>query len=100
MSENLKENTPNSDGINSDVDVDEGSNGDTNSISSGSEWHTGYIQGSTFENKEVKYRVINGKAVFEGDIILASTPKQIERLGHKLVKAIGIKKDKNEKSLA
>ena len=53
MSENLKENTPNSDGINSDVDVDEGSNGDTNSVSSGSEWHTGYIQGSTFENKEV-----------------------------------------------
>ena len=97
MSENLKENALNSDGINSDVDVGEGSNDDINSVSSGSEWHTGYIQGNTFENKQVKYMLINGKAVFEGDIILASTPKQIERLGHKLVKGIGIKTDENEK---
>jgi astacin len=30
-------------------------------------------------------------AIFEGDIILAATPKEIERLGHKKVKGIGIK---------
>jgi hypothetical protein len=89
MSENLKEDAPNSDGINSDVD--ESSNGDTDNVdnSSASELHTGYIQGNTFENKEVKYRIIDGRAIIEGDIILASTPKQIERLRHKWVKGTG-----------
>src|SRR6478672_4337615 len=54
-------------------------------------WFTGYIQGNTFHNKEVQYRIINGMAIFEGDIVLASTPKEIEKLSHKIVKGIGIK---------
>ena len=74
---NLRENSPNS-----------GNSGD-----SSNEWRTGYIQGNTFSNKEVKYRIINGLAIFESDIILAKTPKDIERLGHKLVKGVGIKSD-------
>jgi hypothetical protein len=47
------------------------------------EWRTGYIQGNTFHNKEVKYSIINGVAIFEGDIILASTPEEIERFSPK-----------------
>ena len=77
---NLRENLPNS-----------GNN--TIGSNSTSEWRTGYIQGNTFSNKEVKYRIINGMAIFESDIILARNPKEIERLSHKLVKGIGIKSD-------
>ena len=54
------------------------------------EWYIGYIQGNTFTNKEVKYRLLNGRALFESDIILADTPTGIEHLGHKKVKGIGI----------
>ena len=57
------------------------------------EWYTGYIQGNTFTNKEVKYRLHNGRALFESDIILADTPTEIEHLRHKKVKGIGIKGD-------
>ena len=64
-----------------------------NSGNSSDEWRTGYIQGNTFSNKEVRYRIINGMAIFESDIILARTPKEIERLSHKLVKGVGIKSD-------
>jgi hypothetical protein len=45
-------------------------------IANDDELQTGYIQGNTFDNKEVKYRIINGMAIFEGDIILAATPKE------------------------
>jgi hypothetical protein len=92
MAENLKENAPDLEAINSDDDGSTGganndsSTGGANNDSSSSQWHRGYIQGNTFENKEVKYMIINGKAVFEGDIILASTPKQIERLSQRLVR--------------
>ena len=76
---NLRESSPNS---GSDiVDSNSGGNG----------WRTGYIQGNTFSNKQVKYRIINGMAIFENDIILARNPKEIERLSHKLVKGVGIK---------
>jgi hypothetical protein len=47
----------------------------TNSV-----WKTGYINGNTFRNKEVKYKLVNGMAIFEGDIILASSPEEIEKL--------------------
>ena len=57
------------------------------------EWHTGYIQGNTFTNKEVKYRLHNGSAIFESDIILADTPTGIEHLRQRKVKGIGIKGD-------
>ena len=80
MSDNLKENSPDSSTTRDNIS-DDGSNG----------WRKGYIQGNTFSNKEVKYRIINGMAIFEGDIILASTPKGIERLSHKLVKGVGIR---------
>ena len=53
-----------------------------NSPSSNAEWHTGIINGNTFRNKEVKYRMINGMAIFEGDIILARSPEQLEKLSH------------------
>jgi len=33
---------------------------------------TGFIQGNTFDLKEVKYSAINGEAIFEGDISLGS----------------------------
>src|SRR5262245_44096377 len=39
---------------------------------------TGYISGHTFKNKEVKYSVVDGLAVFEGDIILG-TVEEMER---------------------
>jgi hypothetical protein len=51
-----------------------------NDNSADPEWRTGYINGNTYRNKEVKYRIINGMAIFEGDIILARTPQEIERL--------------------
>jgi hypothetical protein len=70
-------------------DMGDGPSDKNNSNDDG--WYTGYIQGNTFDNKEVKYRIINGKAIFEGDIVLAASPKEIERLGHKLVKGIGIR---------
>jgi hypothetical protein len=90
MRENFNENAPNLDGI--DSTVDEGTGGDANNVSSsGSEWHTGYIQGSTFENSKVRYKIINGRALCQGDIILARTPKEIERLSHKIVKGVGIR---------
>ena len=57
------------------------------------DWHTGYIQGHTFSNKEVKFRLHNGRALFEGDIILADTPIGIEHLGHRKVKGVGIRGD-------
>ena len=78
---------------NSAKDSYNGSISDKNTADS-SDWHTGYIQGNSFHNKEVKYRIVNGMAVFEGDIILASTPKQMERLSHKIDEAIGIKGEK------
>jgi hypothetical protein len=66
----------------------------SNAVTSDSSgWQTGYIQGNTFTNKEVKYKITNGMAMFEGDIILASTPKEIERLHHKLVKGTGIRSE-------
>ena len=58
------------------------------------EWYTGYIQGNTFTNKEVKYRLHNGRAIFESDIILADTPTGIEHLRQRKVKGIGIKGDR------
>lgn len=40
---------------------------------------TGFIQGNTFDLKEVKYSAINGEAIFEGDISLGSV-KDMEAL--------------------
>ena len=57
-------------------------------------WRRGYIQGNTFSNKEIQYRTHNGRAIFEGDIIIAETPKEMERLGRIVVKAVGRKGDK------
>ncbi len=51
----------------------------------------GYMQGNAFSNKEVLYRISNGMAIFEGDTILAETPKDMERLNHKFTKGVGIK---------
>lgn len=56
-------------------------------------WRKGYIQGNTFSNKEVDFRINNGRAIFEGDIVLARNPQEIERLSHKLVKGVGIRGD-------
>lgn len=51
-----------------------------NGGSKDSEWHTGRINGNSFRNKEVKYRIINGMAIFEGDIILARNSQELEKL--------------------
>jgi len=51
MSDNLKENSPDSSTTRDNIS-DDGSNG----------WRKGYIQGNTFSNKEVKYRIINGRS--------------------------------------
>ena len=61
---------------------------------SDSVWRRGYIQGNTFSNKEIQYRVHDGRAIFEADIIIAETPKEIERLNHKLVKGVGRRGEK------
>ncbi|MGI8832373.1 MAG: M12 family metallopeptidase [Nitrososphaeraceae archaeon] len=70
---------------NSEKDSSLSDNKNTDSASSDIEtgWHTGYIHGNTFKNKEVKFRKINGMAIFEGDIILARTPEEMERLSPK-----------------
>ena len=46
--------------------------------SSAAEVRTGYIRGNTFEAKEVRYEVVDGKAIFEGDIVLG-TAEEVER---------------------
>lgn len=38
-----------------------------------SEAQSGFITGNTFDRKEVKYSIINGFAIFEGDIILGNS---------------------------
>ena len=70
--------------------------GNNNSSASNydSVWRRGYIQGNTFSNKEIQYRTHNGRAIFEGDIIIAETPKEMERLGRIVVKAVGRRGDK------
>ncbi len=50
-----------------------------------STWKVGYINGNTFRNKEVKYKLVNGMAIFEGDIILANSPEEIEKLNQSQV---------------
>src|SRR5688572_16284490 len=46
---------------------------------SSAEVRTGYIKGNTFGYRPVKYSVINGEAIFEGDIVLG-TVDEMERL--------------------
>ncbi|MUG92276.1 hypothetical protein F7734_07325 [Scytonema sp. UIC 10036] len=46
---------------------------------------TGFIQGNTFDLKEVKYSAINGEAIFEGDISLGSI-KEMEELVENIAK--------------
>jgi hypothetical protein len=87
MQGNSKENIPYSSNNNDNINGSRSNS--SSSVSSSTEWHTGYIQGNTFHNKEVKYRIINDMAIFEGDIILARSPEGIERLSHKVVKALG-----------
>ena len=41
-------------------------------FSSSPEVRTGFIRGNTFEYRPVEYSVINGRAIFEGDIVLGS----------------------------
>ena len=63
--------------VNANSEVNISSNKDSKGMA------TGYIHGNTFKNKEVKFKKINGMAIFEGDIILASTPEEMERLSPK-----------------
>jgi hypothetical protein len=55
-------------------------NGNVSDGNTDSEWRIGRINGNSFHNKEVKYRMVNGMAIFEGDIILAKSPEEIEKL--------------------
>ena len=58
--------------------VDDGMSG-SGETSSSPEARTAYISGGTFAAKEVTYAAIDGKAVFEGDIVLGSV-EEVERL--------------------
>ena len=40
---------------------------------------TGFVKGNTFEYRAVQYSVIDGEAIFEGDIVLGSID-EMERL--------------------
>jgi len=51
----------------------------SNEFQSGNEVRTGYIRGNTFDYREVQYAVIDGDAVFEGDIVLG-TVEEIEQI--------------------
>ena len=42
-------------------------------IANDHEWQTGYIKGNTFDDKEVKYKIVNDMTICQGDIILAKT---------------------------
>jgi hypothetical protein len=46
---------------------------------SGPEVRTGFVRGNTFGLRPVKYSVIDGQAIFEGDIVLGSV-EEMERL--------------------
>jgi astacin len=54
-------------------------------IANDHEWQTGYIKGNTFDDKEVRYKIVNDMAICQGDIILAKTPEQLEKLSQKPV---------------
>ena len=43
------------------------------------EVRTGFVKGNTFGYRPVRYSVINGEAIFEGDIVLGSVD-EMERL--------------------
>lgn len=47
-------------------------------FTSSAESRRGYISGQTFDLLEVEYAIVDGEAIFEGDIVLA-TVKEIER---------------------
>lgn len=51
---------------------------------------TGFIQGNTFDLKEVKYSAINGEAIFEGDISLGSVEKMEALAGNVQSGAFGV----------
>jgi hypothetical protein len=70
------------DSTNEMSDLGEGGR-NSSSTNDNSEWRTGYIKGNTFDHKEVKYKIINDMAICQGDIILAKTPEQLEKLSQK-----------------
>ena len=43
------------------------------------EVRTGFVKGNTFGHRPVRYSVIDGEAIFEGDIVLGSVD-EMERL--------------------
>jgi len=55
-----------------------GGGGTNKNTSSKSETKVGYINGNTFNNKEVTYTIENGLAIFEGDIVLG-TAEELEK---------------------
>ncbi len=56
---------------------------DSSTKNSSSKTKIGYISGNTFQNKKVEYEVIDGLAVFEGDIILGAAD-EMERIAQEI----------------
>jgi hypothetical protein len=46
--------------------------GEQGGASQPTEWRTALIDGATFHNKPVQYAVVDGQAMFEGDIVLGT----------------------------
>jgi hypothetical protein len=45
---------------------------------------TGFVQGNTFSSRQVQYSIIDGQAIFEGDIVLG-TVEEMEQLAAKVI---------------
>ena len=48
------------------------------------EVRTGFVQGNTFSYRQVQYSIIDGQAIFEGDIVLG-TVEEMEQLAAKVI---------------
>jgi len=69
-------------------------------MTSGDEVFTGFISGLTFKNKPVQYTVVDGLAMFEGDIVLGTAEEMASRTRATLAGEIGTEEDDLELGVA
>ena len=67
---------------------------------SGEKVFTGFISGLTFKNKPVQYTVVDGLAMFEGDIVLGTAEEMAARTKAILAGEAGTEHDDLEKGVA
>ena len=60
------------------------SESESTEFQSGDEIFTGFVSGLTFKNKPVQYTVVDGLALFEGDIVLGTAEEMKSRTQAKL----------------